>query len=245
MKIIISPAKSLDYESKPFTSKYTHPQFLDTSKELVSILKKMTAKQLSSLMGISETLGKLNYERYQKWKTPFTPKNAKQAIFAFNGAVYKGFDFSSYTKKQFELVQERVRILSGLYGLLRPLDLIQPYRLEMGASLPNKKGKDLYSFWKHSITSSLKTDLLVNLASKEYFEVVNLSQFKVVTPIFKDYKGGSFKVIGLYAKKARGLFANWLIKKNITNSSDMKKFSESGYVFHSSTNKELIFHRKK
>lgn len=247
MNIIISPAKSLDYESKPFTSTYTQPQFLSQSKELVSIMKKKKAKELSSLMGISDSLGKLNYERYQKWKPPFTPKNAKQAVFAFNGAVYRGFDFSSYSNKQFELLQERLRIISGLYGILRPLDLIQPYRLEMGTSLPNKKGKDLYHFWKETVTKSLKTNLLVNLASKEYFEAVDLSQFTVVTPIFKDYNKGSYKVIGLYAKKARGLFANWLIQKNITKLKDMEKFSEKGYVFDkkSSTASALVFLRKK
>jgi len=249
MIITLSPAKSLDFNSEPYYSEYSNPRFLNQSKELVEILKKRNASELSKLFGVSDAIAQLNYQRFQSWKLPFNRNNAKQAVFAFNGAVYRGFTFQNYSKKNFEDLQKSVRILSGLYGILKPLDLIQPYRLEMRTKLKNKKGKNLYDFWKDTITNSLNKEsskTLVNLASKEYSEVIDQKKLnmKIITPIFKDYNKGSYKVIGLFAKKARGLFANFIVKNNPKN---LTEFSENGYKFDkkSSTDSELVFLRKR
>jgi len=243
--IILSPAKSLDFESKSPYTKHSKPLFLDQSKLLIEILKKKNQKELSELMGISGKIAELNYNRYQKWN--IKNNNSKQAIFAFNGTVYRGFDFENYNKNQFELLQSKVRILSGLHGILRPLDLIQPYRLEMGTRLPNKKGKNLYSFWKDQVTNQINKeckDTLINLASNEYSEVINKDKLvcKTINIIFKDYKNGKYKTIGLYAKKARGLFANFIIKNNVKNS-QLKDFKENGYRYDESSS-NLVFLRK-
>jgi cytoplasmic iron level regulating protein YaaA (DUF328/UPF0246 family) len=254
MLIVISPAKSLDFETPASVDKYTEPAFLKESSELVSGLKKLGSTGLSELMHISEKLGDLNAERYKKWKKPFTPKNAKQAVLAFTGDVYTGLEAHNFTQKEHEFAQKHLRILSGLYGLLKPLDLMQPYRLEMGTSLENKKGKDLYSFWGTKIAEvinqemrSLKSEALVNLASQEYFKVFpkDSLEFPVVTPVFKDKKNGQYKIISFFAKKARGMMAQHIIKNKITKIEDIKTFSSGGYGWNASLSKgsEWVFTR--
>ena len=200
----------------------------------------MTPDDISSLMGISEKLGSLNFERYADWQTPFTKANAKQAALAFKGDVYTGLAAQNFTTDEFKFAQQHLRILSGLYGVLRPLDLMQPYRLEMGTKLNNPRGEDLYQFWGNLITESLnkqlksiKADTVINLASNEYFKAVNktLLNAEIISPAFKDLKNGKYKIISFYAKKARGLMAAWIIKKGLTDPSQLKKFRGEGYRY--------------
>jgi cytoplasmic iron level regulating protein YaaA (DUF328/UPF0246 family) len=240
MLIVISPAKSLDFNTPPVTSEYTIPEMLDYSEKLAARLKKMSPKQLSKLMGISTDLGELNFQRFQAWNLPFSAENAKQAALAFNGDVYQGLQANSLTAEQLELAQKRVRILSGLYGVLKPLDLIQPYRLEMGTQLKYYKSKDLYAFWKPAITRKVRealsesgSNVLVNLASKEYFKSVDTKKLnaEVVTPDFKDRKDGEYKMISFFAKKARGLMTRFILVNNITRIDDLQAFDLEGYHF--------------
>ncbi len=252
MKIIISPAKSLDFQSIVPTSLNTQPLFLEQSTKLNQELKTLSKKKLSDLMSISEDLASLNYERNQTWQTPFTPENSKQAIYAFTGEVFRGIDINTLPIEKLPLLQENLRILSGLYGLLKPLDLMQPYRLEMGTKLPVGSKKNLYNFWGDSIANALneelsENELLINLASSEYFKVVNQKILKVpmITPVFKDFKSGQYKTIMTFAKKARGLMVRYIIDNNIKTIDRLKHFDIENYRFHEnmSSKNELVFTR--
>lgn len=240
MLAVISPAKTLDFESKPTTSKVSEAAFLPDSARLIETMRSQSASQLSKLMKISPKLADLNVERYQTWHLPFNESNAKQALLAFKGDVYLGLAAEEYGQRDFTFAQKSLRILSGLYGLLRPLDLIQPYRLEMGTKIKNPEGKDLYEFWGDKITQALNAELkshknktLLNLASNEYFKAVQPKAFdgEIITPIFKDYSGGSYKVLGFYAKKARGYMASYIIKNRLTKPEEIKSFDIDGYKY--------------
>lgn len=239
MIAIISPAKSLDFDSKPEIKKYTQPAFLKQAERINERLKQLGETDLIKLMGISAKLAKLNVERNLSWATPFDPGNAKQAAFAFNGDVYDGMQASTFSEEQADFAQDHIRILSGLYGLLKPLDLIQPYRLEMGTKLAVDGNKDLYQFWQDTVTETLnkqvKADdgILINLASAEYFKAVNLKKFKgtIITPEFKDNKDGKYKIISFYAKKARGLMCRFMVENKITDPENLKAFDMEGYYF--------------
>ena len=239
MLMIISPAKTLDYDSPLATETYSQPDFLDDACELVDQLKTLEPHDISNLMGVSDKLGQLNAERFRRWQTPFTQDNARQAVLAFKGDVYTGLDAESFSAKEFEIAQKRLRILSGLYGVLKPLDLMQPYRLEMGTKLENNRGKDLYAFWGNKITDELnrllKADdgVLVNLASNEYFRSIRKKELdaRLITPQFRDWKNGQYKMISFYAKKARGLMCRYAIQNNITRADDLKGFDLEGYRF--------------
>ncbi len=239
MLMIISPAKTLDYESPLATETHTQPDFLDDACELIDQLKELEPHQVSNLMSISDKLGQLNAERFQTWHTPFTPDNARQAVLAFKGDVYTGLDAESFSNEDFSFAQKHLRILSGLYGLLKPLDLMQPYRLEMGTRFENTRGKDLYAFWGSKITEALNQLLasddkvLVNLASNEYFKSVQKKHLdaRLVTPQFKDWKDGQYKMISFYAKKARGRMCRYAIQNRITQPDDLKGFNLDGYYF--------------
>ncbi|MGY8938911.1 MAG: peroxide stress protein YaaA [Flavobacteriales bacterium] len=238
MKIIISPAKSLDFESEVPTSLYTQPRFLEQSNKLAKKLKTLSKNKIGDLMSISEALSQLNYERNQTWETPFTTDNAKQAIYSFTGAVFMGIDVNSLKEEKIPVLQERLRILSGLYGLLKPLDLIQPYRLEMGTRLKLGKTENLYKFWDDTLAVSLneelkEDELLVNLASTEYFKALPKKVLKVpmITPVFKDFKNGEYKTIMTYAKKARGLMVRYIIDNNVNTIEELKGFNIERYRF--------------
>ncbi|WP_439130636.1 peroxide stress protein YaaA [Polaribacter sp.] len=252
MKIIISPAKSLDFESKVPTSLHTQPRFLEQSEKLNKKLRTISKNKLSDLMSISEDLARLNYERNQEWKTPFTTANAKQAIYAFTGAVFQGIDVNSLAEEKIPLLQDRLRILSGLYGLLKPLDLIQPYRLEMGTKLKVGRRENLYKFWDDTLAKSLNDELkddelLINLASTEYFKALPKKALKVpmITPVFKDFKNGQYKTIMTYAKMARGYMVRYIIDNNAKTLDDLKGFNVEGYGFSEelSTATDLVFTR--
>lgn len=252
MKIIISPAKSLDFQSIVPTSLHTQPLFLEQSTKLNQELKTLSKKKLSDLMSISEDLASLNYERNQTWQTPFTPENSKQAIYAFTGEVFRGIDINTLPIEKLPLLQVNLRILSGFYGLLKPLDLMQPYRLEMSTKLPVGSKKNLYNFWGDSIANALneelsENELLINLASSEYFKVVNQKILKVpmITPVFKDFKSGQYKTIMTFAKKARGLMVRYIIDNNIKTIDRLKHFDIENYRFHEnmSSKNELVFTR--
>nr|BBJ04518.1 UPF0246 protein [Marinobacter nauticus] len=239
MLMIISPAKTLDYDSPLATETYTQPDFLDDACELIDQLKALEPHQVSNLMSISDKLGQLNAERFRTWHTPFTPDNARQALLAFKGDVYTGLDAESFSEQDFAFAQKHLRMLSGLYGLLKPLDLMQPYRLEMGTRFENQRGKDLYAFWGSKITEALNEllaqddQVLVNLASNEYFKSVQKKQLdgRLITPQFKDWKNGQYKMISFYAKKARGLMCRYAIQNQITQADDLKGFNLEGYYF--------------
>jgi cytoplasmic iron level regulating protein YaaA (DUF328/UPF0246 family) len=255
MLIVLSPAKTLDYETPSATDLHSLPDFTDHSAELITTLKTLSPAQVSSLMGISDTLAALNVARYASWSKRFTTKNAKQAILAFNGDVYEGLDANSLSAKQLDYAQSRLRILSGLYGILRPLDLMQPYRLEMGTRLANPRGKDLYAFWAGLVTEAInrelvaqKSKVLVNLASEEYFKVVKpkLLDAEIITPVFEDWKGGKYKIISFYAKRARGLMARYATVKGITRAEKLKAFDSEGYAFNeeASNDNTWVFRRR-
>lgn len=240
MLIVLSPAKSLDYQTPAPTPLHGKPDFIDRSAQLIAILKAYSPARIASLMRISDALAQLNVARYAAWSRRFTTKNSKQALFAFNGDVYEGLQARSLTATQLDYAQSHVRILSGLYGVLRPLDWIQPYRLEMGTPLANPDGKNLYDFWGATITAELdrllasqRTPSLVNLASEEYFKVVQRKQFKhsVITPVFEDWKGGQYKIISFYAKRARGLMTRYAIEHRVAQPERLKDFSAEGYAF--------------
>ena len=255
MLILISPAKTLDFQTTPRTTEYSQPILLKQARKLVKILKPFTPAKISELMGISDKLGVLNSTRYQQWKPPFTSQNAKQAALAFKGDVYQGLDAETLTEQDDAFAQQHLRILSGLYGLLKPLDLIQPYRLEMGTSLQNPMGKNLYQFWGEQITKQLNKELaeqtnqsLINLASNEYFKSVKPEQLQgqIITPVFKDFKNGKYKIISFYAKKARGLMARYIIQQRLQTPAGIKDFDLAGYAFDEagSTATEWLFTRK-
>ncbi len=238
MKIVISPAKSLDYESKLPTSKYSQPAFFEQIKKLNKVLAKKKPRDLSELMHISDKLAQLNWQRNQQFSIPFTPENARPAIFAFNGDVYRGLDAYTLSDDKLDSLQHTLRILSGLYGVLKPLDLMQPYRLEMGTQLKIGRKKNLYEFWKEQLTQQLNSELeegelFVNLASNEYFSAVDEKQLKspVITPIFKDWKNDKLKVISFFAKKARGSMVRYIIDSNAKTLEDIKGFSTDEYMF--------------
>lgn len=238
MLILISPAKTLDY-STPSFKEFTHPDFNSDIKTLVSVMKKKSAKEISELMHVSDNLAALNEERYKTFQKEFNTENSKQALLAFKGDVYTKIDVDTYTKEDFEFAQQHLRIISGLYGLLRPLDLIQPYRLEMGTRLETKKGKNLYEYWGTKIARAI-TEVshgrpIVNLASQEYFKAVDLKALKceVITIHFKEFKNNQYQTIGFFAKQARGLMTNFAIKNRISSPEELKGFNLEGYEFSS------------
>ncbi|MBV2091582.1 MAG: peroxide stress protein YaaA [Candidatus Thiodiazotropha sp. (ex Ctena orbiculata)] len=247
MLIAISPAKTLDYETPPVTKTHTKPRFLKQSKALIDNLRNYSALDLAELMNLSIKLSELNFDRYHDWKTPFNMKNAKQAALAMKGDVYTGLDAETLDESGFEFAQRHLRILSGLYGVLKPLDLMQPYRLEMGTKLPNEQGKDLYAFWGEQITQSINKDLkaqgddiLVNLASNEYFKSIKpkLVKGRIITPQFKERKNGSYRMIGVFAKKARGLMSRYIIDNQLSDPEDIKGFDVDGYRFNKKLSKD-------
>jgi cytoplasmic iron level regulating protein YaaA (DUF328/UPF0246 family) len=236
MLIVISPAKKLDYTSSVKAPLSTQPELLDHSKELLQGLKALAPQDVSSLMSLSDKLGALNFERFQEWRTPFTEDNARPAVLAFKGDVYQGLDADNMSDEDLRWAQDHLRILSGLYGLLRPLDLMQAYRLEMGTKFANPRGANLYQFWGDIITAELnktQTSVLVNLASNEYFKSVHKKDIaaRIITPVFMDKKNDSYKIISFYAKKARGLMSNYIIKNRITEVEQIKDFDTDGYSF--------------
>ncbi|CDG16480.1 peroxide stress protein YaaA [Xenorhabdus doucetiae] len=254
MLITLSPAKTLDYDSPLATEKFSQPQLLAESQQLIAICRALTPAQISSLMGISDKLAGLNAARFGEWQPDFTPENARQAILAFKGDVYTGMQAETFSAGDFDFAQTHLRILSGLYGVLRPLDLMQPYRLEMGIKLENPRGKDLYQFWGDRITENLNTaleqqgdDILVNLASDEYFKAVNRKKLaaKIIKPVFLDEKNGKYKVISFYAKKARGLMSRFIIQHQLTDPARLVEFNLEGYAFDESLSKgdEWVFKR--
>ena len=252
MKIVISPAKSLDFESQLPTNLFTKSAFLKESKTINSVLKQISPSEIGALMDISDKLAELNWQRNEAFKTPFTPENSRQAIYAFNGDVYLGLEIHTIAPEKIDVLQKKVRILSGLYGVLKPLDLMQPYRLEMGTKLPVGDHKNLYDLWKKPITDYLnkelkKDELFINLASSEYFSAVDTKALKttVITPIFKDYKNGKLKIISFFAKKARGLMVRYIIDTNCETIDDLKNFNYEGYAFDSnlSSKTDLVFTR--
>lgn len=254
MLMVISPAKTLDFETPPGSKRATTPDFLDQSQQLIDQLRELSPSDISALMSVSDKLGELNFERFLNWHTPFDKDNAKQAVLAFRGDVYTGLDADSFSAEDFQFAQKHLRILSGLYGLLRPMDLIQPYRLEMGTRFANARGDNLYQFWGGEITDavnrqlkSLKSQVLLNLASNEYFKAVQPKSLnaEVITPVFKDLKNGKYKIVSFYAKKARGLMAAYIIKNKITDVKDIKRFREEGYRYNASMSsaREWVFTR--
>ena len=253
MKIVISPAKSLDYETALPTSKYTRPEFLEQAEKLNAILKKKKPKALMDLMSISDKLADLNWERNQKFETPFTTENARPAVYAFNGDVYQGLDAYTIPEDKLDRLQETLRILSGLYGVLKPLDLMQPYRLEMGTQLKVGRKKNLYEFWKKDIVNFLNNELaddelFVNLASNEYFNAVDTKALKVpvIAPVFKDWKNDKLKIISFFAKKARGSMVRYILDTGAETLDDIKNFDYDGYLYseeHTVKKNEPVFVR--
>ena len=238
MKIVLSPAKSLDFERPIPTVKFTQPEFLEQSEKLIKVLVKKNPKSLSKLMSISNDLAELNWERNQKFSLPFTPENARPAIYAFNGDVYQGLDAYSISENKLEKLQDTLRILSGLYGVLKPLDLIQPYRLEMGTQIKIGRKKNLYDFWKQSVTNFLNDELedgelFINLASNEYFGAVDEKKLKtnVITPVFKDWKNDKLKVISFFAKKARGSMVRYIVDTDAKTLEDIRGFNLDEYIY--------------
>jgi uncharacterized protein len=250
--IVLSPAKSLDYESALATTRHTQPRMLDRSSELISVMATKSPDQIGKLMSISPALSELNFERYQSWRRPFTKRNARAALLAFNGDVYDGMNArNTFTEEDFDRAQQSLRILSGLYGVLRPLDLMFPYRLEMGTRLQTDRGRDLYQFWGDDITSTLGKDLkkspgekvLINLASEEYFGSVRPAKLgaPIIAPRFIDGKGnGDAKVISFFAKKARGMMAAWIIRAQINSPERLHEFDGAGYKFDPDNSTEAV-----
>lgn len=258
MIYVISPAKALDFETPPKTTLHSQPDFLDDAERLITILRKLSPDQIADLMSLSDKLSALNAARYEAWSRPFTTDNAKQAVLAFNGDVYEGLDATSLSEADLEWAQNHLRILSGLYGVLRPMDLMQAYRLEMGTRLAHPDGKNLYDFWGERITASLNSTVeaadddtpavLVNLASDEYFKSVKPARLKarIVTPVFEDWKSGNFKIISFYAKRARGLMCRFAVMNRIKEVDALKRFDLDGYRFAEEVSSEdrLVFRRR-
>lgn len=254
MILVISPAKTLDFESENISPQYSIPESLEKSEKIVNKLKKMSVKNIGELMSISKDLSKLNQERYLEWDTNFNSENGKPAIQAFKGDVYLGLDVQSFTQEDLGFANEHLRILSGLHGVLRPLDLIRPYRLEMGTKLPILRKKNLYEYWQDEVTERVNSfledvasDYLINLASDEYFNVINIKQLNaiIIKPSFKEFKNGQYKVLSFFAKKARGMMSAYIIKNRITNPEDIKGFNADGYGFNAeiSNDTEWVFTR--
>ncbi len=254
MLIVLSPAKSLDYKTPVKVKSTTLPDFTSESAKLIAELKKLSPQAVAKLMGLSDQLAALNVGRYREWSKKFTEENSKPAIFAFDGDVYDGFDVKTLNPKALDFAQDHMRILSGLYGALRPLDLMQAYRLEMGTSFKNPKGKDLYAFWGDTVTKSLqkildkqKRAVLLNLASEEYFKVLQPKDLdcEVISPVFHDAKDGKYKIISFYAKRARGLMARYVVENRITDPADLKGFNLDGYKYFAadSTPSKPVFRR--
>jgi cytoplasmic iron level regulating protein YaaA (DUF328/UPF0246 family) len=254
MLMVISPAKTLDFETAPTTEHFTQPQYLDHSQELITQLRELTPAQIGELMHLSDKLSGLNAARFGSWTPDFTPKNAKQAILAFKGDVYTGLQAETLNERELTYAQDHLRMLSGLYGLLRPLDLMQPYRLEMGTRLANARGKDLYAFWGTRISEWLNQaladqgdDLLLNLASTEYFSAVKRSALnaRIIDTEFKDLKNGQYKIISFYAKKARGMMSRFVITEQINTPHALKEFDTGGYRYskEQSSETKLVFLR--
>ncbi len=257
MLMVISPAKTLDFDTPPVTEAFTQPAHLAESRRLINRLRKLGPADVAQLMSLSDKLASLNVARYGEWKTPFSPANAKQAVLAFDGDVYDGLAAGDFSAEDFAFAQDHLRILSGLYGVLRPLDLMQPYRLEMGTRLANERGGDLYAFWGNRVTRALNAVLasqqapvLVNLASEEYFGVVQPEGLKarIVTPVFEDWNAnsGRYKIISFHAKKARGMMARHAIRARVTDVEALKGFDSAGYAFdaRASSPERWVFRRK-
>lgn len=254
MLILISPAKTLDYQSELTTKRFTQPALLEHSQQLIREARKLSAPQIKALMGISDKLADLNATRFHDWHPDFTPDNARQAILAFKGDVYTGLQAETFSEADFDFAQQHLRMLSGLYGVLRPLDLMQPYRLEMGIRLENPRGKDLYQFWGDEITNTLNAaleaqgdEVVINLASDEYFRSVKPKALagRIIKPVFLDEKNGKFKVISFYAKKARGLMSRYIIENRLSKPEQLTGFDSEGYFFdaENSSAEELVFKR--
>jgi uncharacterized protein len=252
MKIVISPAKSLDLESRIPTQKFSQPIFLDESEKLTGILKLKSPKEIGALMSISDKLSELNWQRNQDWNLPFTIENSRQAVYAFKGDVYIGLDAYSITENKLDTLNDTLRILSGLYGILKPFDFIQPYRLEMGTKLKVHDTDNLYQFWGNKITNSLMAEMeegeiLVNLASNEYYKALQLKNIKnpIITPQFKDFKNGKLKIISFFAKKARGMMVRYIIDNEINDIESLKGFDYEGYQYSDalSSSSEFVFTR--
>ena len=256
MLLVISPAKKLD-ASSPLPKKLTttQPALLDDAAQLIEQLKPLAPHDVSALMKLSDALGTLNYERFQKWHLPFENNNARPAVLTFAGDVYQGLDAATFNTADFKFAQQHLRILSGLYGVLRPLDLMQAYRLEMGTRFANDRGANLYAFWGQKVTellnaqiAELNTKTLINLASSEYFKVVKPKQLNatVIEPVFKEYKNGDYKIISFFAKKARGLMSAYSIKNKLTHADDLKAFDTEGYAYNAaiSSAHQWVFTRK-
>ncbi|MBN8441772.1 MAG: peroxide stress protein YaaA [Thauera sp.] len=259
MILVISPAKALDFETPPAVATFSQPDFLDDAEALIQILRQRTPAEIAELMSLSDQLAALNVARYASWSRPFDTGNAKQAVLAFNGDVYEGLSAPTLAADDLAWAQDHLRILSGLYGVLRPLDLMQPYRLEMGTKLANAHGKDLYAFWGERITAELNALLdkerqagreavLLNLASDEYFKSVKKKALKarLVTPVFEDWKAGRYKIISFYAKRARGLMSRFVIERRIDDVEPLKAFDSEGYAYaaEASDADTLVFRRR-
>ncbi|MDI9278396.1 peroxide stress protein YaaA [Pantoea sp. EABMAA-21] len=254
MLMVISPAKTLDFESPLATQRFTQSTLLEKSQQLIDVARDLSPAQISSLMSISDKLAHLNADRFNQWQPPFTLENARQAILAFKGDVYTGLQAETFSDADFDFAQQHLRMLSGLYGVLRPLDLMQPYRLEMGIKLANPAAKDLYGFWGDLLTQKLNDamaeqgdEVLINLASDEYFKAVKPKQLngELIKPVFLDEKNGKFKVISFYAKKARGLMSRYVIQNRLSKPEQLKQFDVDGYFFAADESKgnELVFKR--
>ena len=255
MLMVISPAKTLDYESPLATQRFSQPALLEKSHQLIDVARDLSPAQIGSLMSISDKLAHLNAERFNQWQPPFSLDNARQAILAFKGDVYTGLQAETFSEADFDFAQQHLRMLSGLYGVLRPLDLMQPYRLEMGIKLANPAAKDLYGFWGDLLTHKLNEamaeqgdEVLINLASDEYFKAVKPKQLngELIKPVFLDEKNGKFKVISFYAKKARGLMSRFVIQNRLSKPEQLKQFDVDGYFFAAdeSQGNELVFKRR-
>ncbi len=240
MLIVISPAKTLDYETPATTSQYSQSDYLQEAQQLIERLRHYSVAEISATMAVSDKIAHLNLSRFKQWHIPFTPENSKQAVLAFKGEVYSGLDAVSLSEDDFQFAQQHLRILSGLYGLLRPLDLMQPYRLEMGRKIDTERGSNLYQFWGDIITHGINQQMkqsdskyLINLASNEYFKSIKrpLIDGEIITPLFKEYKNGSYKIMGVYAKKARGKMSRYIIQNRISSPKELQHFTEDGYRF--------------
>jgi len=255
MLIFLSPAKSLDYKTPPQVATHTQPAFLKQSETLIKQLRKLSPADIANLMDLSDPLALLNFNRYADWKLPFTPENAKQAVLAFDGDVYDGLAAKTLSAADLDFAQLHVRILSGLYGILRPLDLMQPYRLEMGTKFANKGGKDLYAFWGERLLDAINAELeamprpvAVNLASEEYFKAAVGRKFngQLIQPVFEDWKSGKYKIISFYAKRARGLMTRYAVLNRLDQPEGLKEFDYDGYAFaaEASDDKTWVFRRR-
>ncbi|MCB4361472.1 peroxide stress protein YaaA [Quatrionicoccus australiensis] len=255
MLIFLSPAKSLDYKTPPHVATHSLPAYLKQSETLIKQLRKLSPADIANLMDLSDPLALLNFNRYADWSLPFSPDNAKQAVLAFDGDVYDGLSAKTLSADDLDFAQSQVRILSGLYGILKPLDLIQPYRLEMGTKFANKAGKDLYAFWGETLLDAINAELdamphpvAVNLASEEYFKAAVGRKIKgqLIQPVFEDWKGGRYKIISFYAKRARGLMTRYAVLNRLTDPEGLKDFDSDGYAYvpEASDDKSWVFRRR-